>query len=335
MRLILAIARMLIIAALLCSAFPLPANPGRRIQGDLAEILGSIAVRTRTPIVGELATPLPYIPELDTEARDATQLLNAALKSAPDYAWEWRGRVAYVYHKRLRVVRANFLNIRFERFFLTDNIATFSTSLRSALWQCVQATAQQPCTDYRAAVTGWWPTDLESLRLTPRLVRGASGRDLLIEAANANPRFYSLIVFPDSIPKTSKQVEYAFQHWAWHRLNDQSSPFPFPFSYYGKRTVTVQPDRLLEHMVSPRLPRTSRSTHTETVRLELIVGDSGKVQQASATKGRADAAAIAVQAVKQWKFRPFNLNGLPVNMKSELTVVVRNNRILAVAEPWH
>jgi len=52
------------------------------------------------------------------------------------------------------------------------------------------------------------------------------------------------------------------------------------------------------------------------VRLSIIVGRDGTVWQTSPLTGADESVAAAMEAVKQWKYRPTVLNGVPVEIQS-------------------
>jgi periplasmic protein TonB len=66
----------------------------------------------------------------------------------------------------------------------------------------------------------------------------------------------------------------------------------------------------LEYSIQPKYPADARAGSAEgTVVLKVIVGDGGKVQGVRLVEGNPALATAAVQAVRQWRYRPFVRDG--------------------------
>jgi protein TonB len=72
----------------------------------------------------------------------------------------------------------------------------------------------------------------------------------------------------------------------------------------------------LIHKVSPRYPAEARARRVEgTVRLQVVVSRDGTIQDVKVLlSGDSALAAAAVEAVREWRYRPTLLNGLPVEV---------------------
>ena len=57
-----------------------------------------------------------------------------------------------------------------------------------------------------------------------------------------------------------------------------------------------------------------------TVTLQLLVGRDGTVKDAKFLQGSLVFARTAVDGVKQWKFKPYTMNGRPVSVQTLLTL---------------
>lgn len=69
-------------------------------------------------------------------------------------------------------------------------------------------------------------------------------------------------------------------------------------------------EKRLAHTVSPKYPADARSEGTEgTVILKEVVDEDGKVQGVRLVEGNAALATAAMQAVKQWRYRPYVRDG--------------------------
>jgi periplasmic protein TonB len=57
-----------------------------------------------------------------------------------------------------------------------------------------------------------------------------------------------------------------------------------------------------------------------TVTLQVLVGRDGSVQDAKFLQGSLAFARTAIDGVKQWKFKPYVMNGRPVSVQTNLTI---------------
>jgi len=78
---------------------------------------------------------------------------------------------------------------------------------------------------------------------------------------------------------------------------------------------------LLLHQVNPLYPAMARDAHVGgAVRLRAIIGKDGAVHSLTLVGGHPLLAKSAMDAVRQWKYRPYLLNGQPVEVQTEITV---------------
>jgi TonB family protein len=86
---------------------------------------------------------------------------------------------------------------------------------------------------------------------------------------------------------------------------------------------TVNETRVL-HRVEPQYPEDARQQNIQgTVVLEVQIGTDGAVQDVQLVGGPALLAQAAMDAVKQWRFRPQLVNGKPVEMQTRITLNFR------------
>ena len=79
---------------------------------------------------------------------------------------------------------------------------------------------------------------------------------------------------------------------------------------------------MLLHAEPPNYPPAAKANHVEgTVVLHAVIGKDGKVQDIQVLSGDSRLAEAAVEAVKQWRYRPFRLNGEPVEVDTQITIV--------------
>jgi protein TonB len=73
--------------------------------------------------------------------------------------------------------------------------------------------------------------------------------------------------------------------------------------------------------VDPVYPAQARAAGIEgEVVLNITISEDGHVEAAEPTDGNAMLATAAVEAVKQWVYRPTLLNGQPVTVMTQVTV---------------
>jgi len=73
--------------------------------------------------------------------------------------------------------------------------------------------------------------------------------------------------------------------------------------------------------VSPDYPAQARQLRIEgTVQLEATIAKDGKVSNIKAVSGHPILARAAIEAVKQWKYKPYLLNGQPVEIETQIAV---------------
>lgn len=87
------------------------------------------------------------------------------------------------------------------------------------------------------------------------------------------------------------------------------------------RSETLQ-QAMLIYKVEPRYPPLGLQIRLEgTVRLHAIVGRDGVVRDLELLSGHALLAPAALDAVRQWRYRPTILNGEPVEVETYITVI--------------
>jgi protein TonB len=80
----------------------------------------------------------------------------------------------------------------------------------------------------------------------------------------------------------------------------------------------------LAHRVEPVYPRIAILTHQEgQVQLHAIIAKDGSIRSLEVMSGRPLLASAAMDAVKQWRYQPYKLNGEPVEVETFITVNFR------------
>jgi TonB family protein len=78
---------------------------------------------------------------------------------------------------------------------------------------------------------------------------------------------------------------------------------------------------LLVHQITPRYPPQARQAHVQgTVVLQALIGKDGSVRNLHALSGPPLLTQAAVDAVKQWKYKPYYLDGQPVEAETQISV---------------
>jgi TonB family protein len=78
---------------------------------------------------------------------------------------------------------------------------------------------------------------------------------------------------------------------------------------------------VLEHQVAPIYPRPAVPLRLEgPVILDATVSENGQLENIKVASGHAMLAQAAIDAVRQWHYRPYLLNGKPVRMQTRITV---------------
>jgi protein TonB len=57
-----------------------------------------------------------------------------------------------------------------------------------------------------------------------------------------------------------------------------------------------------------------------TVELRAIISKTGTIENLAVLSGHAMLVGAAVEAVKHWRYRPYMLNGEPIEVETEITV---------------
>ena len=101
-------------------------------------------------------------------------------------------------------------------------------------------------------------------------------------------------------------------------------PVPPPPTPTKPVPVSHISEGLLIHKVTPEYPEIAKMAHQQgTVVLHAIIGRDGAIQQLQAVSGPPLLVPAAVRAVQQWRYRPYILNGQPVEVETQITVNFR------------
>lgn len=88
----------------------------------------------------------------------------------------------------------------------------------------------------------------------------------------------------------------------------------------AKGSADASATRLI-HRVEPEYPPEARAQHIQgAVVLDVQIGGDGAVHNISVVEGNSLLAEAAVQAVRQWRYRPFSVDGQSVEMQTRITI---------------
>jgi L-methionine (R)-S-oxide reductase len=80
----------------------------------------------------------------------------------------------------------------------------------------------------------------------------------------------------------------------------------------------------IEQRVNPTYPREALALRVEgLVLLQAVVAEDGTLHDVKVMKGDPLLADAAIQAVAQWRYRPYRLNGQPIRMPTEITLIFK------------
>ena len=81
---------------------------------------------------------------------------------------------------------------------------------------------------------------------------------------------------------------------------------------------------LLIQKVNPEYPASAQVNGVQgSVTLQVLIGHDGTVQDAKFLQGSLLFARAAIDAVKQWQFKPYSMNGRAVSVQSTITLDFR------------
>jgi protein TonB len=148
------------------------------------------------------------------------------------------------------------------------------------------------------------PTDLTRL---PKI-------DMKPDAA-APPAPYSSLSLPDGVAGADKPAENVFR----------PSPPPLVKPPAPQRiAISHLEESSLVYKVTPAYPPIARATHTSgTVSLAATISKTGAIENLRVVSGPPLLRDAALDAVRQWRYRPYLLNGQPVEVDTTVQVVFR------------
>lgn len=100
-----------------------------------------------------------------------------------------------------------------------------------------------------------------------------------------------------------------------------AAPVPRPAVSAPLRVSQGVAQGFLVHPVKPMYPPLARQARIQgAVVVQAIIGKDGTVENLRLISGHPMLAPAAIEAVRQWRYRPYTLNGMPVEVETEITV---------------
>jgi periplasmic protein TonB len=85
--------------------------------------------------------------------------------------------------------------------------------------------------------------------------------------------------------------------------------------------ISVMMEGNLIHRVQPQYPPLAIQTHTQgAVVLSAVIGRDGSIENLQVVSGHPMLVPAAINAVRQWHYRPYVLNGEPIEVDTHVTV---------------
>lgn len=105
-------------------------------------------------------------------------------------------------------------------------------------------------------------------------------------------------------------------------MGDQMAiaPPPTPVSSHPPR-ISHWAEGNLVHRVQPNYPPLARQARIEgPVQLRAVISRTGTIENLALLSGHPMLSPAAIEAVRQWRYRPYLLNGEPIEVETEITV---------------
>jgi len=99
------------------------------------------------------------------------------------------------------------------------------------------------------------------------------------------------------------------------------APVPWPTLSAPLRISQGVAQGFLVHEVKPLYPPLARQARIQgTVILQAVIGKDGRIENLQLISGHPMLSPAAIEAVRQWRYRPYTLNGEPVEVETAITV---------------
>src|SRR5208282_3588562 len=108
-------------------------------------------------------------------------------------------------------------------------------------------------------------------------------------------------------------------------MSSASSNIPMPALTTLKISQGVSQGLLIKR-VTPRYPPAALAVHAGgAVQIEATISKEGFVTSPKVVSGDPVLARAAIEAVRQWRYKPYYLDGAPVEIQTEITITFKAN----------
>ena len=187
---------------------------------------------------------------------------------------------------------------------------------------------------------------LPALLVAPEVPKPeAPPRPVHVEAARPHFSDYDAdrLIAPRTIPRiitTPLTPEPSFQNSiATDSIGVPSGESPSPFGHGQPVTIVHPPAASIVHLPSrlvegnlifksiPLYPIIAKQAHIEgTIELQATISKTGTIENLRVIRGPAMLREAAINAVKAWRYRPYLLNGQPVEVETTVDVIFKLER---------
>ena len=106
-------------------------------------------------------------------------------------------------------------------------------------------------------------------------------------------------------------------------IGDMAQPFvpKPPLAVAHSPRVSAMMEGYLVHKVEPVYPPLARAARIQgSVELQAVISKEGRIERVQVLRGHPMLVKAAVDAVQQWRYRPYIFNGEPVEVETHVTV---------------
>jgi protein TonB len=198
----------------------------------------------------------------------------------------------------------------------TMSVRTSSTGKASAL----KSSAELPPEKSSIGNGSSSATDLSDSEPTIK-VTSAAPVHVKPSIGSTKPRTHS----EDAAPPAPSTIATANENGLSGLLTSATPVLPKPAQSTVKISQGVSQGLLIKR-VPPKYPPAAKATHTQgEVRIEATINKEGIVLNPKVLHGDAVLAGAAVEAVRQWRYKPYYLDGEPVEIQTEITINFKLN----------
>jgi TonB family protein len=198
----------------------------------------------------------------------------------------------------------------------TTSVRTSSTGKGSAL----KSTAELPPEKFSTYNGSSSPTDSPDSEPTIKITTAAPVH-VKSSIGSTKNRTHS----EDAVPPAPSTIATATDNGLSAILASPTPVLPKPAQSTVKISQGVSQGLLIKR-VPPIYPQAAKATHTQgEVRIEATINKEGIVLNPKVLHGDAVLARAAVEAVRQWRYKPYFLDGEPVEIQTEITINFKLN----------